>query len=362
MPAETELLNLLVSSAAALIALATGVLVWWQTSQHFRHSRSAAYIERFNSQEYFDARMTVDRLAAEDPAFETILRAEVGRESRELESARLHVLMFANIFQEIGAAYRAKLVDPKYTWSVFGFLAQYYWQRLSPFVLRLRAIRKRSELYGDFEFIAAEMRRLDKKYARYPQPSAAGAPDAEDAVFVFAYGSLMEPESAARTIAVKPGTRFEPARLYGYLRGWTSAAQVLLDDAADPRPMAFLALREVHDAYCNGVLVPVTSADLARLDMREQPYQRTEVTPLVFPSKTGKIYAYTSGGVQAPPAESVVAAGYLKLVEQAAAHYGKEFAADFEATTEAAPFPVIECTYRFADPAQNSAAGRDLGF
>ncbi|MDZ4802642.1 MAG: hypothetical protein SGI92_31155 [Bryobacteraceae bacterium] len=111
MTIPTDVLNVIVSSAAALFTLATGALVWWQASQHFRHTRSASYIERFNTAEYFAARLEVDRLISEDSSFESLIRAEVGKESDQRERDRLHVLMFANLFQEIGAAYRVSLVD-----------------------------------------------------------------------------------------------------------------------------------------------------------------------------------------------------------------------------------------------------------
>jgi len=170
MTIPTDVLNVIVSSAAALFTLATGALVWWQASQHFRHTRSASYIERFNTAEYFAARLEVDRLISEDSSFESLIRAEVGKESDQRERDRLHVLMFANLFQEIGAAYRVSLVDRRYTWSVFGYLGQHYWQKLSPFILRLRAIRRRPELYRDFEYLCSEMAKLDRKYARYKDP------------------------------------------------------------------------------------------------------------------------------------------------------------------------------------------------
>jgi|GEM_PF-819195 len=359
MTIPVEVVNIAVSSAAAIITLVTGVLVWRQTSQHFRHSRSAAYIERFNSEEYFSARMTVDRLTAEDPTFETIIKAEVGKEAEELERARLHVLMFANIFQEIGAAYRVRLVDRRYTWSVFGFLAQHYWQRLSPFILRLRAVRGRHELYRDFEHLAIEMARLDETYARYPQDEFPGPPKSEDAMFVFAYGSLMDAESARKTVDVGPNaSAFQPARLYGFKRGWFGAAPVVLEGSDSPQPMAFLGIRKAREAYCNGVLIPVKRKDLASLDIRERTYRRVEVTPLVFPSKTGRVFAYVVDDETVPPPESVVARQYIRGVEAAAGSYGENFLAEFRATTEGTDFALTDLDYRFADPRQNEAAGR----
>ena len=362
MPISIEVLNLIVSSAAAIFTLIAGTLVWWQTSQHFRHSRSASYIERFNSEEYFTARMAVDRLAAVDPTFESIIKAEVGREKEELERARLHVLMFANIFQEIGAAYRFKLLDRRYTWSVFGFLAQYYWQRLSPFILRLRAIRSRPELYRDFERLALEMARLDGKLARYQDKKFGFRPRKEGALFVFAYGSLMSPDSARKSVELSLDCKaFERARLYGYERGWFSFAAVRLGEGptALSGTMAFLALRKCHEAFCNGVLIPVSKQDLAKLDVRERGYQRVDVTPFVFPSTNGQVFTYIVDQQDEAAANVIVSSEYVSLVEAAAKAYGEDFLAEYQETTKELVLRTTSERYSFSDPGQNQASGRE---
>ncbi|MCX6612206.1 MAG: gamma-glutamylcyclotransferase [Acidobacteria bacterium] len=351
-----DLINIIVSSTAALITLITGALVWWQTSQHFRHARSASFIERFNSEEYFSARMAVDRFAAQDPTFEAIIKAEVGQEEEDLERARLHVLMFANIFQEIGAAYRVKLVDRHYTWSVFGFLAQYYWKKLSPFVLRLRAIRNRYELYSDFEYLATEMLKLDDKYSRFKNAAPTSSSDTN--FHIFAYGSLMSPASARKTISIpESDPAWQAARLYGFERGWFTSAPAILGESRQTVNLAFLALRKEHEAFCNGVLIPVSKKDLEKLDLRERGYQRIEVTPLVFPSVKGQVFTYIIDKQSTPPS-TLVSAEYIGGVEAAAASYGEIFAEEYRQTTLPQPFPITSESYYFADPVQSIAAGR----
>ncbi len=356
MQLSTDLLNVAVGSATALITLLVGALVWRQTSRHFRHARSASYIERFNSSDYFSARVEVDRVIAADPEFESLTRADEAKLSTQLQRDRLHVLMFANLFQEIGAAYRVGLVEPHYTWSVFGFLAQHYWQKLSPFILWQRAKSDRRTLYQDFEYLCFEMGKLDRKYASRNDPVRD-----RRANYLFAYGSLMSPESYNRTARSKAAELFKKAKLCGFERGWFAFSSVELEtgDGPEAATMAFLGIRPSRNAHCNGVLIPIQKHDLTQLDQREKGYKRIDITPLVFPSTGGRVFTYTVEDVAGNEPAAVVAAEYVEGVERAAALYGHTFLQEYLKTTAPHGFEVRNGGYRFSDPAQNTAAGRN---
>jgi len=111
---------------------------------------------------------------------------------------------------------------------------------------------------------------------------------AERSVWVFGYGSLVSPASAARTIGrrVVPGIDAAPAELRGYLRRWnygslTQRGTWSRDGDLVRGLVVALGLEPDADATCAGVVLRVDADELARLDQREAGYDRTDVTALV---------------------------------------------------------------------------------
>ncbi|HSD76198.1 MAG TPA: gamma-glutamylcyclotransferase family protein, partial [Solirubrobacteraceae bacterium] len=145
---------------------------------------------------------------------------------------------------------------------------------------------------------------------------------------VFAYGSL------ARDL------RGEPAVLRGARRTWGVAMdnrrvipgyKVWLDPRDGSRPavhVAFLDLAAAHaGARVRGVLVPVSAAELERIDARERNYARVDVTDHLAERprpRTGRIWAYvgTAAGrarfrAGTATGTAVVARAYLDAVRAA---------------------------------------------
>jgi hypothetical protein len=103
---------------------------------------------------------------------------------------------------------------------------------------------------------------------------------------VFAYASLVSPESAAATL----GRRVEasaPLRLHGWRRRWSTfrdnlASEKTFAHAGDgslPRWCLGLNIEPASgEPGPNGVLLYVASDELERLDLREMRYGRVEVT------------------------------------------------------------------------------------
>ena len=96
-------------------------------------------------------------------------------------------------------------------------------------------------------------------------------------IYVFGYGSLMNPESAARTLQRVPSREeLVPARLPGWQRKWQIAGSGLLGEEEEPRTLVFLDIVPAEKGrVMNGILLRVENAEeLARLDQRERHYNR----------------------------------------------------------------------------------------
>jgi cation transport regulator ChaC len=107
-----------------------------------------------------------------------------------------------------------------------------------------------------------------------------------DGVWVFGYGSLASPISVARTIGRPVDGEAERtiAHLEGYGRRWNYGSLHLRGDWTDDRGtvrggvVISLGLVVAADEQVNGVLLNVTTAELAELDWRERDYECTDVT------------------------------------------------------------------------------------
>jgi cation transport regulator ChaC len=171
---------------------------------------------------------------------------------------------------------------------------------------------------------------------------------------LFAYGSLVSPESAATTL----GRRVEaspPLRLRGWHRRWSTFRDNLasektfarVDDGSLPRFCLGLNVEPAPDEPGpNGVLLNVTSEELERLDLREMRYDRVEVSEALDGVPGGTtVFAYTAKPRQhapEPPDGAVVIASYVAAVERAFAALGNRELDLYRETTERPPVPVID--------------------
>lgn len=171
---------------------------------------------------------------------------------------------------------------------------------------------------------------------------------------VFAYGSLVDPESAELTL----GRRVEvlPARLGGWRRGWSVYRDNLRVEktfAVEPGgevPPFILGLSVDPDPAAgpgqgpNGGLIEISQAELERLDLREKRYRRVEVTADVVAAASFDLVVAFSSRPQHrapdPPQGAVILAPYLRTVEAAFAAIGE--LEEFRRTTGPPPVPVVE--------------------
>jgi hypothetical protein len=142
-------------------AVATARYAYQQTKRHFALIRSAAYIERFNSLDYMRFRVVVEESIRKGTLLVLI---RDGESSPDPKAMQTQVLMFANLFHELGSSFRMGVLDPEYVWRVFGYLVKDYWAKLEPAIAALRQYRERSKLYEDFQYLKSEMDRMDEKH------------------------------------------------------------------------------------------------------------------------------------------------------------------------------------------------------
>ena len=174
---------------------------------------------------------------------------------------------------------------------------------------------------------------------------------------VFAYGSLVNPESFARTLGREP---VEPlaARLSGWRRRWS----LLRDNLASekkfarhpsgelPRWVVGLNLERDEEAgeelAPNGALIEISEAELERLDVRELRYNRVDVTGLVREGEEfDRIVTYTARPKHfsaQPPDGAVAMAPYMRAIEAAFKALGDGQWELFLNTTGPLPVETIE--------------------
>lgn len=148
-------------------------------------------------------------------------------------------------------------------------------------------------------------------------------------IAVFAYASLVDPLSAAATLD-RPVPEIEPATVRGRRRRWSLVRDNLhseksfarLDDGSLPR--WFLALNiepgDEGDVVNGGLIELASTAELARLDLRENRYDRIEVTGSVDATGYDRVFAYTAKPEHTaldPPPGAVVMGTYIDAVERA---------------------------------------------
>lgn len=176
---------------------------------------------------------------------------------------------------------------------------------------------------------------------------------------LFGYGSLMDPESASKTVRrpVTLGKNARPATLANFERNW-DYWQNLVDEQGGHVPLRFLGVTERIGYSCNGVAIRVSDAELARFDMRERYYRRSEVVVEVDGAPRPAFVYMIDPGMPTPPADARISSRYEKLVERAAEALGPGFAEVYRQTTITPMCARYEGSYSFVDRSQAQAAGR----
>ena len=106
--------------------------------------------------------------------------------------------------------------------------------------------------------------------------------------YVFAYGSLMCPESCARTL--NRMVNYIPATLSGFERTFNAMGQVHSEKLNNTVNVKFANLQKSSQS-CHGLVFEIDEEELQKLMARESFYDLVDVSDNVFPH-TGKVYTF----------------------------------------------------------------------
>ena len=331
------LVEIMILGATLLTTVCLSLFIALQAKRHFQLQHAKEFIARFNAAEMVRVRDAVDRWLNENQDPRILVGADGGE-------AAIAMRTFINFFQELGVAWKHGTVHREYTWDLFGGLIQRYWAELAPYCEAHRASSGRQALYRDFERLVGQMAAMDGH--RGVVGRAVGG---TEEVYLFGYGSLISPDSVARTLGREPdGRRLKPVWLNGYERGWTVHDMVRFEGAAEPRPVSFLNISPHPGRRCNGIAVPVHAADLDGFDRRERCYRRVDVSAQITPALDKPVHAYVGCEPWTNmPQSTVVAAKYDALVTGALGRWGRGFVEDYQASTLPLAWPKVEGDYEF---------------
>ncbi|MEM1071197.1 MAG: gamma-glutamylcyclotransferase family protein [Planctomycetota bacterium] len=361
----------------------TGWFVWRQARSHFEFDKTMRFIERWNDPAFSPSlirlRDTLTELAEQAEQGRACLRASEIAHANDDEGRRIRgeIVIGYNLLQELGAAYKRGVLHDGYFRDVFASITQRYFEGLSAYVLMQRIVLHRASLLEDWEQVAAVMRAEEQRSS--PIQTGSGTPRrllrsprrlVTDTA-VFGYGSLVHPDSAARTVR-GPWSPFHiarlwPAELAGMNRAWNYEQEIVSVQDAARRSVRFLGLEAASGARCSGVLVPVRGDDLDRLDTRERFYDRVDVTEQIIydeeflraRDRYRRVYTYVPREPADPAGHVVIPETYRTTLTSAKELWGPRFAKMF-ASLDALPdgCETFGGKYRFPDAEQNAAAGR----
>lgn len=175
---------------------------------------------------------------------------------------------------------------------------------------------------------------------------------------MFAYGSLVDRDSAGRTLG-RDVERIWPARLIGWRRRFSQARDNLdcektfarADDGSVPRWILGLSLERSDQPSLapNGGLIAVTEADLARLDVRELRYRRVEVATAIAAEagcpRFERVITYVArpaNHAPRPPSGAVILSSYAQAVETAFERLGEGHRSEYRRTTLPHPVELVD--------------------
>jgi len=147
-----ELVDILSWSCGLVIAVITIYL----TIRHFKTSKTISYIERLNTGEMASIRAEIDEWINSDMTDKE--KCKFALKTKELNAK---IMMWINIFTEIGISYKQRIIHRKLTRELFYPMIPNYWRDLY-FYIDYR--RKKDYPIGYyFEYIANEVKKTEGK-------------------------------------------------------------------------------------------------------------------------------------------------------------------------------------------------------
>ena len=107
--------------------------------------------------------------------------------------------------------------------------------------------------------------------------------------YIFAYGSLMCPESCGRTL--HRDVEYLPAKVIGVERKFNAIGSVYHKDSGKNVEVRFANLVNNPESTCLGLMFEVSSEELDKLIAREKFYDLVDISDRVLP-QVGKVYTF----------------------------------------------------------------------
>jgi hypothetical protein len=366
---DPQWLQIVVGSAEVVIL----VLALWATVFQFTRIRASSYIERFNSKDMLESRVAVDAWLRDHPT--TMARLETLESSPELS---VQLKQFANLFQELGAAYEFRIAHRGTVEVLFDTLIVMYWERLEFWIEDYRASYDPT-LYARFERLYRRVKRRSRPAAfrrmlrRIWPRSSSGVEDRREPEAghktddVLAYGSLMDPESAESAIGREVERQdFVPVTLVGMARTWSIGEAVRVGPDGLEVTAVFLNVEEVDDeaaAEAAAVMFRVSRRELEELKVREKNYECRDRRPYLrdqwgvpLPEDVA-VWCFEGKEdhrVDPSVAEAVILRRYVERVAKAAGAVSPGLPDRIKDSAARSGFRQVPGSYTFVDPQQQS--------
>lgn len=183
-------------------------------------------------------------------------------------------------------------------------------------------------------------------------------------IYLFGYGSLINLESASRTLKREIGQAdVIPCTLFGFLRSWSLWDDVFSDKLGEQVRAIFLNIVQQPGAFLNGIIFPISESELEYFLSREKNYDCTDISSQLFypgnnrPPESSRILTFVGMRKyfiqEGEP--GYVFSRYINIVQSGVDSFGEAYSKEFKDSTALHSFPVIEGTYHFVDSAQQNA-------
>ena len=332
--------NIAIELLVFSVPLFVGLLVANQTYLHFIRMRAFSYIERFNSKDFMDLRITAERWLTENHSPGHLMEMADTVKPEEI-STYIQIRTFLNLFQELAVSYERRLVDRSIFYKNFDYLIVSYWERFEDFIMYSRAKSGDYTMYKRFENMTKDVKKNRGKETRSSR------------LFAFGYGSLMIPESIHNTLN-RPDENYPTfhAKLNGYLRQWDIKVPVHLKNSGKQVNALFLNIVKHANSTTNGVLLEIKPEELALLRAREINYDCLEVTHRIESDclQPGDAVVTFIGQEEhrlQSGETAVVMSRYLAIMDTLDNHYNPIFINEYKETTIPYSCPVIDEPYVF---------------
>jgi hypothetical protein len=147
-----NLVDTLSLSGGLIIAITTIYL----TIRHFKTSKTISYIQRLNTAEMTSIRAEIDEWITSDAT--EMEKCNSAHKDKELNAK---IMMWINIFTEIGISYKQRIISRKLTRELFYPMIPNYWEGLNFYISYRRQEGYPIGYY--FEYISNEVKKTEGK-------------------------------------------------------------------------------------------------------------------------------------------------------------------------------------------------------